>query len=330
MKKLVAVLAIFGLVLGVAGCQKKNMVFDRAGRIYKIADNGQDLTGPIPTIAIAGSAFTFPDVRHDGRRIAFVYLNPSTGKEAIWSADSDGGTPFQMSPEYDAGKISCPRWYSGSADQVGYYFAGNAIPPAPTNGGVYTSRQGSPAIRINGTTDRDSRFDVNEPTGGMLQLIISDRDSQHLHRLNPISGSRTVIPPVPLAGEASVKETLPAVSIDQTILVNAAASTSRVAIRMRTINSDGSIGLPMSLMLDGFTPGANEITGLSMAGDTNAIYVSAIQGGRSCIFVISAGQYLEILRNIVNQPPSALNPLVTPKRLDTGAADSRWPSGIKE
>ena len=56
MKKLAAVLAIFGLVLGVAGCQKKHMVFDRAGRIYKIADNGQDLTGPIPAIAIAGSA----------------------------------------------------------------------------------------------------------------------------------------------------------------------------------------------------------------------------------------------------------------------------------
>jgi len=184
MKKLAAVLAIFGLVLGVAGCQKKNMVFDRAGRIYKIADNGQDLNGPIPAIAIVGSAYTFPDVRHDGQRIAFVYFDPSTGKEAIGSTDPEGGGPRQMSPEYDVGKISCPRWYPGSTDQIGYFFAGNAIPPAPPNGGVHTSRPGSPAIRINGTTDRDSRFDVNEPTGGMLQLIISDRDSQHLNRMN--------------------------------------------------------------------------------------------------------------------------------------------------
>ena len=289
MKKLVAVLAICGLVLGIAGCQKKNMVFDMAGKIYKIADNGQDLTGPIPSIAIAGSAYAFPDVRHDGQRIAFVYFKPSTGKGAVWSTGLDGTDPKQMSPEYDADKISCPRWYPGSTDQVGYFFAGNAIPPAPPNGGVHAARPGSPAIRITGTTDRDNRFDVNEPTGGMLQLIISDSGSQQLYRLNPISGSRTLIPPVPLAGEMSVKETLPAVSIDQTILVNAAASTSRVAIRMRTINPDGSIGLPMSLMLDGFTPGANEITGLSMAGDTNAIYFSAMQVGRSCIFVISAG-----------------------------------------
>jgi hypothetical protein len=340
MKKLCLFGVLCVLVLAIAGCTPGRMVFEKGRTFYQINDDDTNLSGPILSLP-PNYAYGFPDVSHDGSKVAFVLDSNGMGYGMLWTMNLDGTGKKQITPSWippSARPISEPKWYP---DQSLIAYSRGVLGIWKVAPNLPNQEDGD---RICDTGIRDNKgFDINKPLNGpLLQLILSHHEtgdgSYKLYRLNTdLSCMRTSIPPVQTqlgVPVSDIDETLPAVSIAQDILVNAVRWGSNIGIRMRNIDQNGVIGpFPVTMKLQGFTPPFN-ITGLSMAGKSNAIYFSAQSGASaSQIYVIAAKEYVEILKNMISSPPG-IPPLivsVTPKKLiNTGTDDSRWPSGIYE
>jgi hypothetical protein len=341
MKKLCLFGVLCVLVLAIAGCPSGKMVFEKDKTFYQINDDDTSLSGPILSLPPppANYAYGFPDVSHDGSKVAFVLDSNGMGYGILWTMNRDGTGLKQITPNSIPPSTSptrMPKWYPDQS-LIAYSKGAHGIWKVAPNLSVIAEGE-----KICDTGIRDSNgFDINKPLSGPLQLIFSHHEtgdsSYKLYRLNTVSCIRTPVPPVQTqlgVPVSDIGETFPAVSIAQDILVNAVKWGDNIGIRMRNIDQNGVIGLfPVTMRLQGFTSSFN-ITGLSMAGESNAIYFSAQLGSsNSQIYVIAAKEYVAILRNMISSPPGVPPPPVgvTPKKLmATGPDDSRWPSGINE
>jgi hypothetical protein len=334
MKKVLLIFTLCFLASVVAGCAGK-MVFEKNKKLYQIKDDGNDLAGPIlaspvPTPA-EGDKYGYPDVNHNGTKVAFVLNTGGSENGNLWSMKIDGTQARAILPF--GSNISKPRWYPDESF-IAYFNAAQGIFKVNPN---LAPAAGLPICTPN--LQDYGGFDINKPLNGSLQLIISHHEtapsSYKLYRLNTVACTRTSISSVPNqlgVPESEIDETLPVVSIAQDILVNAVTWGSSIGIRMRNISETGDIGpFPLTMRLQGYA--FSRITGLSMAGDSNAIYLSASAGtADSRIYVISAAEYIRILKAMITSPPSIPPPIVsvTPRQLVTGSGDSKWPSGRHE
>jgi hypothetical protein len=335
MKKLSLFLALCVLMFAGAGCAGK-MVFTKDNKIFQIKDDGTgsapiQASAPLPTPPPESDIYRFPDVNHDGSRVAFIVKHPASDSGSLWSMKLDGGDLRCIMNGINA---SMPKWYPDQ-QKIAYFGGLMGICSVSTNLGLATGT----TLCSTGVYDRGG-FDISKPVAGQLQIIFSRYETSNnfykLYRL--ILGSCIEIDDIGSYPNQfgvgvtanDVIETLPAVSIAQDIVVNAVKwGSGKIGIRMRSINDNGSVGIPFTMKLD--VPGVSIdlIDGLALAGDSNAIYFSAKAAGSSYseIYKISVKEYIAILRAIISSP-STLPPIetVTPTKLTTGV----WPSGIKE
>lgn len=369
MRKFTWFVALCVLVFA-AGCQSKGkLVFTNDKKIYQINEDSTDLAGPrvptfLPPLPLPDwDKCQFPEVSHDGQRVLFVLNSTGGAYGALFSMPVGGTDAKRITP--DDSVCTKPRWVPYQ-NAVAYY---GRNPNPPFKYGVYeVSTDGPPAVGTRICSNEYNAFDgfdINKPSAGVRQIIYSEPVgfTQKLHRVNapfPVDaanpcGSPVAIPPYPPQGytypagdpSSHVYETLPVVSIGQDILINAIKWVSldgsdisyNYGLRMRSITANGGIGIPLTLKLklpEGFN--IRRITGLSLAGNSNAIYFSAVVdppppgGDGSEIYVISVMEYLGTLIQMVSLPPEG--PLVynvTPTQLTiAGAREKRWPSGIRE
>jgi hypothetical protein len=333
MKKIFLILALCALACAAASCAGK-MVFEKDKKLYQIKDDGSELIGPIlasPTPASAeGDKYGCPDVSHNGEKLAFVLNTSGSENGRLWSMNINGIEAKPITPF--GSNITKPRWFPDQSF-IAYFDAAQGIFKVNPN---LAPTAGQP-ICIQDSRDNGG-FDINKSLNGQLQLIISHHEtappSYKLYRLNTAACTRIPISSVPTqlgVAESDINESLPAVSIAQDILVNAVTWGSSIGIRMRSISETGEIGpFPVTMRLQGY--GFSRITGLSMAGDSNAIYFSAQEGmSHSQIYVIAAKEYVAVLRNMISSPPGVPPPPVNvrPAKMNAASGDSRWPSGIK-
>ncbi len=332
MKKLFLLLALWVLAFATFSCAGK-MVFEKNHELYVIKDDGTEMSGAIhPTPSPApGEKFGFPDVSHDGSTVAFIANTTGLDYGSLYAMNLSGTGAQPLTTPVAA----MPRWYPDRS-AIAYFSGSQGICRVPSN-----QSPPAPGQRICDTGSLDNMgFDINTPVGGALQLIVSSRRGTiplhyRLLRLKPSNCDWMPIPPVAAqlgVVESEINETYPAISISQDILVSVVRWDGNFGIRMRGINQTGEVTpFPITLKLQGFP--FSRITGLSMAGDSNAIYFSAQEGmGNFRVYVIAAKEYVAILRNMISTPPGVPPPTanVTPTRLNTGSGDSRWPSGINE
>jgi hypothetical protein len=128
-------------------------------------------------------------------------------------------------------------------------------------------------------------------------------------------------------------EKLPVISFAQNILASAVewptAMGSVKGIRLRGIEQDGSIGLPLTFQIEGM----QMITGVSFAEKDKKIYLSAkTTAGDDNLYYIGVKEILEGFTDLVSVQPAQIPPPipVSPKKIQVGSGKNIWPSGINE
>jgi hypothetical protein len=283
-----------------------------------------------------------PDVNHEGDMVVFTANQFIVGGVGtIWTMKIDGSAVKQINL---AGSDSImARWYPGSEQFVAYYgkdTAGNfgisvvgTNLPGPANGD-----------KICDTNVFDwAGFDLNKSQSGPLQIIFSHREidtsfklyQRQVQTTGSCTGTPALIEPLLPPGVISqdLDEKLPVISFAQNILASAVewptAMGSVKGIRLRGIEQDGSIGLPLTFQIEGM----QMITGVSFAEKDKKIYLSAkTTAGDDNLYYIGVKEILEGFTDLVSVQPAQIPPPipVSPKKIQVGSGKNIWPSGINE
>jgi hypothetical protein len=235
------------------------------------------------------------------------------------------------------------RWYPGNEQFVAYYGKDTAGDfgicavrtdlPGPANGDK---------ICDTGVFDW-AGFDLNKSQSGPLQIIFSHRETDTSYKLyqrqvqttGSCTGSPDLINPYPPIGVDSkdLDEKLPVISFAQDKLASAVEWSTPMGsvkgIRLRGIEQDGSIGVPLSFHIQGI----KMITGISFAEKDKKIYLSAkTTADEFFLYSIGVKEILEGFADLVSVQPAQIPPPipVTPKKIDVGTGKIVWPSGINE
>ena len=335
MEKKISLLGALLALVFLFGCAE--LVFVRDAQLYRVKDDGDELQQIIPLPPPgSGNMYHRPDVNHNGDKVAFIAGTAVSPFGTLWRVNLDGGDARQIN--LDGSSTQVARWYPDDDRYIVYFGKDTG-----TNEYAIRRAQTNLAARnwdkICDTNDRDNLgFDINKPQTSPHQIIFARREANNkpkLYRrrlelaagLCP-GGPPVRIPPFPLGGvnPDDIQETFPVVSFSQAMLASAVSWPAFIGIRIRGIDQDGSIGLPVTFELQGLS----EITGVSFADEDQKIYLSAQTSGGNNLYSIGFKEIIRALSDLLNPDPGEFLEIKTvdPKPIDVGPGNKFWPSGI--
>lgn len=344
MKKTTSLLAALATLLSIVfllGCAGE-LVFVKDAKLYRVDDDGdnRDRINPNPP-PMTQNFYHRPDVDHEGKRVAFTAgASDLYAVGSIWTMKLNGNAAKQINLTNSSSIMA--RWYPNDQRYMAYYGEDSngdfgiarvrTDLSGPANGG-----------KICDTNVWDwAGFDLNKPRNTPVQIIFSHREldtSFRLYRrpveivpactasLLPIDPFLLALPPGVDAKD--LKEKLPVVSFNQSTLASAVEWPGVVGMRLRGIDQDGNIGLPVTFEFENL----EMITGVSFAEKDLKIYLSAkADGGKDKLYVVTVKTILEGISNLLSVTPPQIQSTIkiSPDEIGVGSGKNVWPSGIND
>ncbi|HNQ02116.1 MAG TPA: hypothetical protein PKN59_07475 [Syntrophales bacterium] len=322
MRRSVIWIALLCLIF-LAGCAGE-LAFVKGNKIYKIKDDGDDLA---PIAMAAGNYYFRPDVSNDGRDLVFVSAPPTApGIQVgtICRSKLDGSGFTVLNPSGPPG--TTPRW-SPNGQFVAYYAAGGL------NRAIYQMTAGgiNPVLIPNTGVSCDGGHDYFAGGGRIVYAKEMTDGSYKLFwtSVTAAAPSGAINPYLPAAVVTQdLNETLPVVSFAGDMLASALRYPGLVGIRMRAMGTDGNWGPPYTMKLP-----VAVITGVGYSDKDEKVYFSALpQAGQpQGLYSVSIKELLPTITGLLTLPPGTPPPApvpVTPARINAGAGENFWPSGI--